>query len=167
MPSLPLLVTDTNIWIDLDNGGLLSEAAQLSYQFCVPGLAIIDELLQPGWPAIESLGVTALELEVEEIQALPALRLKYRSLSLIDLAAYLLAKRQRAMLLTGDSHLRKLGLESGLTVHGILWLLDELLACQTIDYLRAANALQSILDGGARLPEDETMRRFNRWTKIR
>jgi len=46
LPSL--LVTDTNIWIDLEHGGLLIEVFQLPYKLISPDIAI-TELNHPEW----------------------------------------------------------------------------------------------------------------------
>jgi hypothetical protein len=35
-----VLVTDTNIWIDLENGGILADVFKLPYQFLIPDFAI-------------------------------------------------------------------------------------------------------------------------------
>lgn len=43
-----VLVSDTNIWIDLQNGDILSEIFRLPYRLIVPELAIF-ELISPKW----------------------------------------------------------------------------------------------------------------------
>lgn len=40
MASQLVLVTDTNIWIDLENGGIIVELFRLPYQFVIPDFAI-------------------------------------------------------------------------------------------------------------------------------
>ena len=62
MISQSVLVTDTNIWIDLDNGGVLSNVFILPYHFWVPDLAI-PELIRPNWQTLQALGVMARELD--------------------------------------------------------------------------------------------------------
>ena len=47
MTSQSLRVTDTNIWIDLENGGILAEVFRLPYRFLTPDFAI-PELRRPG-----------------------------------------------------------------------------------------------------------------------
>jgi hypothetical protein len=41
-----VLVTDTNIWIDLENGGMLAEVFLLPRKFLIPDFAI-RELIRP------------------------------------------------------------------------------------------------------------------------
>jgi hypothetical protein len=84
MISQSVLVTDTNIWIDLDNGCVLSDVFKLPYHFWVPDLAI-PELIRPNWQTLQALGVMARELDSELIQELFVLRSTYGPLSVTDL----------------------------------------------------------------------------------
>jgi hypothetical protein len=117
LPSV--LVTDTNIWIDLENGGILVEVFQLPYQFLIPDFAI-PELIHPRWESLQVLGLRAHELPAEQVVDLFQLRQVHRNLSIIDLAAFLLAKMLESTLLTGDWRLNELANASGLSVHGVL-----------------------------------------------
>ena len=51
-----------------------------------------------------------------------------------------------------------------LSVHGVLWLLDEMVHFQAIAPAQAANALGRMLDQGARLPADECRKRLASWS---
>ena len=62
MASPSVLVTDPNIWIDLENGGILAEVFGLPYQFLTPDFAI-RELVRPKWPMLQALGLQSQELE--------------------------------------------------------------------------------------------------------
>lgn len=162
--SLPtVLITDTNIWIDLQNGEILAEVFRLPYQFFTTDFAI-DEFIQPGWATLQRLGLQTHELRPEEIFELGQLRQIYRQLSAFDLAALLLAKVLEACLVTGDRRLNELARAQGVCVHGVLWILDEMLEQQLLTASQAAAALRKMLDRGARLPEVECQRRFDRWT---
>lgn len=163
MISQSVLVTDTNIWIDLDNGGVLSEVFKLPYHFWVPDLAI-PELIHPSWQTLQALGVMAQELESELVRELLLLRSTYGPLSVTDLAAYLIARELGATLLTGDGHLSELATEARISVHGILWLLDEMVRFHTIIPEQATYALDQIINGGARLPTNECEKRFILWS---
>jgi len=92
------------------------------------------------------------------------LRLFHRNLSIIDLAAFLLAKDLDATLLTGDSRLYELAVANGLSVRGVLWLLDEIIRLRVLVPERAAVALQKMLEMGARLPRDECRKRLVNWS---
>lgn len=159
-----VLVTDTNIWIDLENGGVLIEVFRLPYQFLIPDFAI-QELIQPGWKTLEVLGVKAHELPADQIVVLHQLRRTYQNLSIIDLAAFLIAKMLDTILVTGDRRLNELANAHGLTVHGVLWLLDEMLRFKILTLEQAKKALEQMLESGARLPAEECRIRFVRWSK--
>ncbi len=159
-----VLVTDTNIWIDLENGGILIEVFQLPYRFLIPDFAI-PELIRPRWETLEVLGLKVHELPAEQVVELVQLRQANRSLSIIDLAAFLLAKMLDATLLTGDWHLNELANASGLSVHGAHWLLDEMVHFKALTPGQAATALKRMLELGARLPAEECSNRLSKWSK--
>jgi hypothetical protein len=162
MTPLLVLVTDTNIWVDLENGKLLTDVFHLPYKFLIPDFAVL-ELIQPNWEVLHTLGLETFELAAQDISMLSELRQKHNNLSMIDLAAYLTAKKVNAILLTGDKRLLELAKANGLSVHGVLWLLDELVHYQTIAPKQAAVALERIRDSGARLPAEECTKRLASW----
>ncbi|RMG07104.1 MAG: hypothetical protein D6735_03310, partial [Acidobacteria bacterium] len=92
-----VLVTDTNVWIDLENGGVLIEVFRLPYRFLIPDFAI-PELTRPRWETLEVLGLIAHELPAEQVVKLIQLRQTHRNISMIDLAALLLAQMLDATL---------------------------------------------------------------------
>jgi predicted nucleic acid-binding protein len=163
MTSQSVLITDTNIWIDLDNGGILADVFRLPYHFLTPDIAT-RELIRPRWQTLQALGLVLHELEADQVTELVQLRLFHRNLSIIDLAAFLLAKDLDATLLTGDSRLYELAVANGLSVRGVLWLLDEIIRLRVLVPERAAVALQKMLEMGARLPRDECRKRLVNWS---
>ena len=158
-----VLVTDTNIWIDLENGGLLVEVFRLPHRFLIPDFAI-PELVSPRWETLAVLGLEAHELGAEQVIELAQLRHSHKNLSVVDLAAFLLTKALGATLLTGDRRLVELANSNGFAAHGVLWALDEMLHFQALTSLQAAAALGRMLDLGARLPAEECKERFARWS---
>jgi predicted nucleic acid-binding protein len=161
LPSL--LVTDTNIWIDLENGKILADIFRLPYQFFTTDFSV-QEFIHPGWDVLRTLGLQTHGLEPESVLELAQLRLTYHQLSAVDLAALLLAKMLGACLVTGDRHLYELAIAQGLPVHGVLWILDEMVNHQVLTAIQAATALRKMLDQGARLPNVECQKRFERWS---
>lgn len=159
-----ILVTDTNIWVDLENGGALVEVFQLPYQFLIPDFAI-PELIRPRWETLEVLGLRAHELPAKQVVELGQLRQTHRNLSMIDLASFLLAKMLDVILVTGDKRLNELASAHGLAVHGVLWLLDEIVRFEALTPGQAAIALRRMLKSGARLPADECNNQLARWSK--
>ncbi|NLG71656.1 MAG: PIN domain-containing protein [Chloroflexi bacterium] len=162
MSSQPLLVTDTNIWIDVYNGNLLLETFRLPYRFLIPDLSI-PEFVCLSWHELELLGLNPYVLGPSLIQQLYDFRYQYRNLSMRDLAAFILARDLNAVLLTGDRRLRALAEAHGVEVHGVLWILDQLIHRQILEPGAACERLERICAMGARLPVGECERRLIRW----
>jgi len=161
LPSL--LVTDTNIWIDLENGKILADIFRLPYQFFTTDFSV-QEFIHPGWDVLRTLGLQTHGLEPESVLELAQLRQIHLQLSAVDLAALLLAKMLGASLVTGDRHLNELARAQGLPVHGVLWVLDEMVNHQVLTAIQAATALKKMLNQGARLPDVECQKRFDSWS---
>lgn len=161
LPSL--LVTDTNIWIDLENGKILADIFRLPYQFFTTDFSV-QEFIHPGWDVLRTLGLQTHGLEPESVLELAQLRQIHLHLSAVDLAALLLAKMLGASLVTGDRRLNELARAQGLPVHGVLWVLDEMVNHQVLTAIQTATALKKMLDQGARLPDVECQKRFERWS---
>jgi hypothetical protein len=70
------------------------------------------------------------------------------------------SRTEGAILLTGDSKLRKAAQASGVKVRGVLWVLDELVDASLLLPAKAAEARR---DGGAFLPQDECDKRITKW----
>lgn len=92
-----------------------------------------------------------------------ALAAVHRRPSVNDLFAFVVARAEGAMLLTGDGALRELAESEGMAVHGTLWMLDELVRRAVVRPEQAADGLERIIKYGRRLPERECRRRIRRW----
>jgi len=163
MTSQPLLlITDTNIWIDLDHGRLLDDVFKLPYRICAPDFAR-EEIKSVNVNLLIQKGLVFQSLEGDLVAELFSLSRNNRRLAIADLAAYLLAKEHRATLVTGDSRLVKISMQDGIDVHGLLWLMDEIVRLTIISPSRAAEALKEILNQNARLPQIECNIRIRLW----
>ncbi|HYU31573.1 MAG TPA: hypothetical protein VEW48_05380 [Thermoanaerobaculia bacterium] len=157
-----ICVTDTNFWIDLDTGGLIGPIFQLPFEWQVPDV-IAEELKRPAGAELVRRGLRVRELDGGQVAEVVALAAVYPHPSRSDLFALVLARAQRALLLTGDRHLRQAAEQEGVKVHGTLWLLDELVERSVITPRDAADALQLMREGHRRLPAEEVDRRLRRW----
>jgi len=177
----PLFIADTNILIDLWEGELLPAFFQLPYTIASPDV-VIAELQRPEGSMLVELGLQSLTLEADlvlEVIALrqafgvsaqanaqdTALRSHYKALSTPDLFAFVAARNLGAILLTGDAGLRQLAETHRVPLHGILWVMDEMVRTEIISSFNAAGSLKRILEAGARLPESSCEERFRRWRK--
>jgi predicted nucleic acid-binding protein len=162
MDSPNLYILDANLLIDLDYGGVLEAL------FALPGLFaatdfVINELGTVDVNPLIQLGLQRVSFDVAQVMEVVALRETYGGLSVADGSALVLARSRQAMLLTGDGALRRAAEDVGVSVHGTLWLLDELLVADLITFSAACRALSAMLASGARLPEDDCDGRRKAW----
>ena len=156
-------VADANILIDLHVGGLLPEALTRPVQLVAPDL-IIAEMDNPPGPALVAQGLVEEALSAAEIGEVAHLKARHpRALSVMDLAALVLAKRLNVPLLTGEKLLRGVAEGEGVEVRGTLWLLDQMIASEVLGGSDTAAALESMLAAGRRLPVAECERRLRMW----
>lgn len=79
LPSV--LVTDTNIWIDLENGKILADVFRLPYQFFTTDFAV-EEFIHPRWAHLHDLGLQAYAIRrsfSNPSRAIPSLGLEMSS----------------------------------------------------------------------------------------
>jgi len=158
-----LCVADANILFDLRNGDILLHLTALPYRFIVPDAVFAEVLDAQLRTTLQEIGFEIGELTPASVGELFALRSRHPRLSVPDLFAFFVARDRWAMLLTGDERLRKLAEARGLMVHGILWVLDELVERQVLGSGKAWAALERIVQLGAHLPEAEIQRRRRKW----
>ncbi len=157
-----ILVTDANIWIQLEDGDLLVAVFELGLELAAPD-QIVRELGPALGPRVCELGVRLLPT----VDALDApwqdLRARYPRPGDVDLYGLLHARLLAARLVTGDRHLREAAEQEGVAVSGLLWLLDLMVEAQCITPQTARRSLQAIRDRGARLPDEDCARRMREW----
>jgi len=160
-PSL-LLITDTNIWIDLQNGEVLALIFALPFKLITTDFAA-DELHPTFWATLETLGVEAYRLDPGQIMDIYRLNQSHPPVSTIDLSCMVLARDFAAILLSGDKPFRTLAETQAIEVHGVLWLLDALVDQQIITQSEACLALNRMLARNARLPKGPCNKRLKKW----
>lgn len=155
-------ISDTNIWIDLRNAGLLDAMFDLPLTLCCTDF-VLSELKDFDHQHLLARGLVVETLDELATAALFPLMQAHNNSSLADLSCYQLAQQTGHALLTGDGRLRKQAKADGLQVHGALWLLDQMVMHQIIEPKNAATSLQSMLDSGAWLPMDDSQKRLTLW----
>lgn len=153
---------DTNVWIHLHFGRLLPELFELPYGFVSPDV-IVGELQEPDGERLLGLGLSQESLGAESVVRVETLAGVHRKPGVNDLFALVLAQDLGAPLLTGDGDLRDAAVAEGVRVVGVLWLLDRLVEHRIVESSRAADALEVMLQHGARLPENECAQRLRSW----
>lgn len=157
-------VIDTNILIDLSRGNLLVWLFALPYSFAAPD-GVLDELREPDRERLQRMGLQRIALSTEQLVQAALFSAEHPNLSLGDCTALIAARTAHTILLTGDAGLRRLAQQQGLTVHGVLWVLDELEAAGLLSTRDLAASLRQMLAAGARLPSDECNARLKRWER--
>ena len=146
-----LCVTDTNVWIDLEAAGLIELAFQLPLDLQAPDV-VVAELVRPAGENLIRQGLKERELTGAEVLEVALLAVRHRRPSRVDLFALALARSEKAVLLTGDRHLREAAEGEGVEVHGTLWLIDLMIRESLLSPEEADRRLQQARDQGRRLP---------------
>lgn len=155
-------ISDTNIWIDFRNAGLLEEMFRLPFTLCCTDF-VLRELQDFPREELVERGLLVESLDSAGVLRLFELKVEHNNSSLADVSCYLLAQQSGRPLLTGDGRLRRQAVRDGLRVHGALWLLDRMVQCELVSPNHAADALNVMLLHGARLPPVECDLRFAAW----
>lgn len=154
-----LLISDANIIIDMEVGGLLKQMFRLDYEFAVPDV-LYEEELKENHADLPRLGLKQLELQPASVEYAVELGTKYRKPGRVDLLALALARQEQCRLLTGDQALREAGQAEGVEVVGTIWLVGEMLRDKIITRKDARSAYNKMKESGRRLPWAETDRQM-------
>lgn len=164
---MKVVVEDANVLLDLVNGGVLAHWLGLDFENCTTPLVwreVSDgaqrSIVQP---FIEAGLIRLVDIAPHQWQEIVAFK-EQAGVSIADASVWLLAKSEGAVLLSGDSKLRKSARLIGVDVRGIFWVLDVLIERKKIKATAAAKALQRMLNQGAFLPQGECESRIASWT---
>lgn len=136
----------------------------LPYHFSAPDV-IIDELEDPDGGLLMGYGLQRGELSGERVLEVYELSGYHRNIALNDLFALVLAASTGGTLLTGDNRLRTLATKHNVQVHGILWVLDDMISKNKLKPVEAHRALTKMLENGSRLPFGEIQARLRLWNR--
>ena len=161
-----IAIQDANILIDLVKTGLFNHCLALHYQFTTTNIILdelYDEQVELIQPHISSGKFVVIEILAEELVEIQKLSLEDTRLSEQDWSAVYYALQKEALLLSGDKRLRGLARSKGLTVHGIFWLLDQLLAIKILSSTEACSFLKQLMSENKRLPAGDCEKRIKKW----
>ena len=163
-----LLISDSNIFIDMIVGELLEQMFQLPEEFAVPDV-LYEEELSEQHPELLQLGLLRLVLKgdgVAESVRLGAMCAGRDAPSQNDLMALMLAKQENVPLLTGDRRLRSLAALhfDAIEIRGTLWLMERLVGETLLTPNDAATAYDKMRRAGSRLPwTTDVARQLREW----
>ncbi|MCR9675005.1 DUF3368 domain-containing protein [Vibrio alginolyticus] len=146
-----LLISDANILIDMEEGGLLEVMFQLPFDFATPDILFFEEL-EEEHAHLPDLGLALKEVSSESMMYAMQLTGTYTQASRNDCFALALAKQEQCPLLTGDMALRKAAEKEAAIVKGTIWLVSQLVVHQKINTEQAREAYRQMQDSGRRLP---------------
>ena len=137
---------------------------ELPFDLAVPDLLFETELSGELGNHLLALGLQVEELDPAEVVRATDVSRERIALSTQDSFAYALAEQRQWTLLTGDGALRQLATESGLSVHGVLWVCDRLEDYAVISLDRLHAGLSAISGHPrCRLPHSEVSQRLHRY----
>ena len=162
-----VVVNDASCLIDLHKGQLLNVMLTLPYRFVVPlpiRHAEALDLTDRDWRILDDAGLSAFDLPPELVEEATRITTAHPKLSANDCFCLVSTRCQdRGILLTGDRVLRRVALQSGLYVHGVLWVVDELWKARTCNDGILFAALKRWRDDRAVfLPDSEIALRLRR-----
>ena len=124
------VVVDASCLIDLRKGRLVNAMLTLPYRFVVPLPIQHAEALDftdGDWRTLEDGGLIVFDLPPERVEEVTRIKTAHPKLSANDCFCLVSTRCQdRGILLTGDRLLRRAAAQTGLRVHGVLWVVDEL-----------------------------------------
>ena len=141
-----IVINDTSCLVDLRKGGLIEPMLALPFRFVVTFNVRVSELLDFGeteWQRLEALGMETIDAPGEQVQEAGNLMVRHRKLSFEDSLNFVVARTNRlSILLTGDRALRTVAENNGIEVHGILWIVEQLLEWRRVERSDLISALE-------------------------
>lgn len=156
---MKLLVSDANIFIDMDVAGIVRLMFQLPEEIAVPNV-LYEEELREHHSDLPGYGLRILD--VNEKYMIEAYRLGdvYKSASHNDLLALSLAKQEECSLVSGDAALREAANVENVDVKGTIWLMGKFLDEKLITVEKAEEAYEVMKQEGRRLPWAEVKKQI-------
>lgn len=159
-----ILVSDSSVLIEFSKRDLLEEMFRLSFEFVVPDLLFEEELIDLGQYSRDDLVRFGLGVEaLDPIGVTTALsyQSRRRRLSLVDCFALALASGRKYALLTGDKAMRTFAEAEDIEVHGVMWVVDHMLAEDVVSAQAILAALEAMRDDPrCHVPGPELARRI-------
>lgn len=157
---MALLISDSNIVIDFEEGGILDALFGLQDRIGVPDILFEDELRERHAHLLQ-LGLVLIELSAPTMARVVELARRYPRPSRLDIAALAAAQQETCPLLTGDRRLRAAAVAEGVEVHGTLWVAERLVTDGVLAVSDLRRAFRRMEACGRRLPWDAVERHLD------
>jgi predicted nucleic acid-binding protein len=160
------IISDTCILIDLITIDLIKEFLSLNFEIYTTDF-VLEEISNPTQRCIidqfiELKKINIITSKTDELLDIITIFRENPGLSFTDCSVFFYGKKRRLIVLTNDSKLRKLAEPIG--VHGILWILEELIQHEIISKHQATIKLKKLMKINQRLPLEECRKRLRQWS---
>jgi predicted nucleic acid-binding protein len=150
---MQLLISDSNILIDLIVVGHIETMFRLPYTFAVPDI-LYEEELKIHHSELLSYGLQIRSLSSEAMAYAFELSAKYTQPGTNDLFALALAKECSCPLLTGDGALRQAAEHEAVVLFGTIWIVEHMVRQHLISIEEARELFETMREQKRRLPWD-------------
>ena len=151
-----LLISDANIFIDLDKTGLLKHFASLGFTITTSDF-VYAELNARQKSIVDTLDITIYEMDGVELidfySEFSALKLK--KLSYQDYSIFYYAQKHEGEVLSNDLRLRKYAAKRSISVKGLFYILDEMVSQGCVSNSMMVKKLILLKEINKRLPIKE------------
>ena len=164
-----LIISDTNIWLDLISVNLLDAFFSLPCSFATTSF-VMSEIIQPEQKKMLQLFIASHKLkvvtfELDELEKINAIT-NNTKISIPDRSVWYYAKNTRGRLLTGDAELRQAAEKDTVKVSGILYVFDSLVEYGILEKTMATKSLEKLMGINLRLPRTECQKRISAWSSF-
>lgn len=162
-----LLISDANIFIDLDKVDLLKYFDKLEFTIATSDF-VYNELNTNQKKIIDGLQIERYSMNGENLisfhQEFTSLNLK--KISMQDYSIFYYAKEKNAEVLSNDMRLRKFSERLSIPVRGLFYILDAMVSSNFVSKEIMAEKLHLLKTINKRLPKDEIDIRIKEFTQI-
>ncbi len=163
---MKIVISDTNIFIDLICVDLLDAFLELPYEIQTTDFVLLE--LNDSQLKIIEEKITESKIEVnsadeKELDEITNMHRKKPALSLEDFSVFFFAIKNNASILTGDKTFRTFAEQKNLDVKGILWVFDEIEKGIIRERKLLAESLEKLTTINTRLPKEECEKRITKW----
>lgn len=165
-----IVVSDTNIFIDLVDIGLLEQFLLLPFGIHTTDIVIaeinVDEQKAAVLDVVEKACIKVKTYTPDELLRLYSfINSKRQTYDLhpADFSVWQYSSENNYTLLTGDGNLRKAASADGVEVHGTIFLIDKMVEYQILTPTLAAEKLELLYSINSRLPKSEIDLRIVKW----
>lgn len=161
-----LIVSDTNIFIDLISINVLDKLFLLPCDICTTDF-VVNEIKWPNQRVEIDKHIITKELKevsfgFDELVKISELH-SNSSNSMTDCSVWYLAKETGGRLLTGDGKLKRTAEGDNVKVSGILYIFDNLVEYNILDKVSATVLLQQLMAINSRLPKQVCDKWIVKW----